>query len=899
MVYSMSKQRETITTRFERIDAEDIHAVLKVLDAIGKGVLPMTALFSADEDDNDEVPNKKMSPMQKRKKLLNDLQETLKMLTNGRVKREYKVATGCPAHIGRIYTTGLQSFPRKVRYMLAKLYLDVDMENAHPRMLLQLAIQHNLPHAMLEDYVQNREQRLSDLCKALKISREKAKKEILKLMNYNARTDYEAEVPTWLVPLAEEFQILRDEIAELYPDHKKIKENRDYNIEGSTMNLVLCTIERQCLFAFIAFFESKGLEVDVLAHDGLMPIKNDEITQELLDEATEYVFLEKGYRLPLAIKEMDVVLPDMEDKNYLIDKAEAILEEQLCDTSSRVRNVVSHPDRYTFHFGTRIATDCPSGHTHTGECFQIDLCNDGQAYYRCNSKECEHNKEPYSLGRWKEKADSGSVVGIPPPADMREFDISYVNMLYDAINDEKTDASLKLTYMSALIKYTNKFLAVIGGKNVVIVEETFDERGFRQKFIYRKINETKALFENCQAVMKLWFRSEKRRAYKGFVCSPKGTTSAPKYYNMFNGLKVERQYNLEEWKCDETKIDLILKHLFEVICASNKKVYHFVLTWCKKAFIEQKKTRVAIIITGPMGSGKSLIVHKFLNVKVVGCPSDTDFDPDVRDAGCTVHTSHALFTNFNGLLHGRLLVVVDEAGLWENNTKQVQELKSKITEPTAVLEEKFVNSMNTQCFNNFVLTTNEEHPIKVEPQDRRFLILHPSNHRMGDKPYFDALCAQIEADGSAAHFYKYLESYECDTGIVGDRNELPMTTTKRELLEHALAPEVKFVIDLVEKEQPIWTLVGQCWEPVKDGEFYPATTVYDTYCKWWDENGMSAPYRPAKKSRPEFQKQFLKITGLVSEKRLDKRGVIWNSTANIIKKLGRDGYTAEAMACEG
>ncbi|KAG7669687.1 hypothetical protein Ndes2526B_g06040 [Nannochloris sp. 'desiccata'] len=273
---------------------------------------------------------------------------------------------------------------------------------------------------------------------------------------------------------------------------------------------------------------------------------------------------------------------------------------------------------------------------------------------------------------------------------------------------------------------------------------------------------------------------------------------------------------------------------------------------------------------------------------VVGCPASKDAVVDLHFAGAAVHSCHALFTNFNNLHVGKLFIVIDESGLWDGNNQLVAQLKAKITEPIVVWEKKGVDAINTRNFANYILTTNEAHPVKVDPNDRRFFVLRPSDHRLGNTACFRALAAQMSAEGSAAHFYKYLESYEGDTRIIGDKNHLPMTQAKRELLEHALAPETKFVVDLLENEQKMLTVAGN-WEPVEDGAFYPSKALYATYCAWWDSNGMSSPYKPSKKSKDEFQKQFLKITGLESDKRGDTRGATWTSTEGVVKKLRKDG----------
>ena len=240
------------------------------------------------------------------------LVEYQKKSKDGKRRVNYTYARGCPEGVGRVYAVGgvgMQNFKRKLRHTLAHNYCDdIDMVNAHPSILLQLAKKHGLPCSGLEDYVSHREERLGDLVLSMGMTREDAKKEVLKILNYGGRTDY-ASPPAWLVPLAAEFEVLRHRITDLYPDIKAVKAGREYNLDGSVMNLVICTIERKCMFRLVEFLKNSGFRVDVLCHDGCMVRKGKKaITQSVLDAATEYVAAHEGYRLPLAVKPMTDII---------------------------------------------------------------------------------------------------------------------------------------------------------------------------------------------------------------------------------------------------------------------------------------------------------------------------------------------------------------------------------------------------------------------------------------------------------------------------------------------------------------------------------------------------------------------------------------------------------------
>ena len=60
----------------------------------------------------------------------------------------------------------------------------------------------------------------------------------------------------------------------MYELAKQSKYNH-YNLEGSTINHLLCGLENKALMAAFDYLNGKGIEIAVLVFDGLMIYKND------------------------------------------------------------------------------------------------------------------------------------------------------------------------------------------------------------------------------------------------------------------------------------------------------------------------------------------------------------------------------------------------------------------------------------------------------------------------------------------------------------------------------------------------------------------------------------------------------------------------------------------------
>lgn len=224
---------------------------------------------------------------------------------------------------GRLYAQGgssLQSFKKEIRHALAKeIYHDIDMENAHPMLLMQYCKKNNIECPNLTNYVLNREETLKKIQEFHNITRDQAKKFLLKIQ-YLGSYSYEINGKKTTPP--KEFPLVRAYKNELLHIAKRICEiekeifesvNKDKtktNKEASTLSILCQILEKKCLDAMFEYFSSCGFEVGVLCFDGLMLKKThkiEDIEAELI-ECMIYVESNTGYFVKLVEKPMDTKL---------------------------------------------------------------------------------------------------------------------------------------------------------------------------------------------------------------------------------------------------------------------------------------------------------------------------------------------------------------------------------------------------------------------------------------------------------------------------------------------------------------------------------------------------------------------------------------------------------------
>lgn len=238
---------------------------------------------------------------------------------------------------GRLFAqnASLQGLPREMRNALAfGLYYDIDMSNAHPTFLSQYCEMNNINCKYLDNYIQNRENILKTIYEKdgeEVMSRDDAKQLILTIMNGG---ECYLDNP-FITNFKKEIKQIHKQVCLLNQDEfKKVKTRKEYNPEGTMMNILLCKLEHNVLMNSVSFMKSQGFNVDVLVFDGFMVRKEDDkpITEETLSKLQEYINSKTGYNIKFVEKSLkniidlsvypDPLLDDNPPVSYYKDKEE-------------------------------------------------------------------------------------------------------------------------------------------------------------------------------------------------------------------------------------------------------------------------------------------------------------------------------------------------------------------------------------------------------------------------------------------------------------------------------------------------------------------------------------------------------------------------------------------------
>ena len=226
------------------------------------------------------------------------LEKYLKKSKNGCIDVKYKQNNG----FGRYFAVGgmsMQTMPREIKHAIQDNYVDIDIVNCHPNILVHLAKGRNINTDHLERYINERD----TLLEKLDLDKEAGKMVVLSLLNGGTEAFANLRIkPYWLSDLKEELETIHNSFAEdkEYKVHKakRKEQGNDFNHKGSYMNILICDFENKIL---MAIYEYLGNPKDcVLSFDGLM-VKDNE-TYNLTDVEQ---FIQKKFDITLSLKTKD------------------------------------------------------------------------------------------------------------------------------------------------------------------------------------------------------------------------------------------------------------------------------------------------------------------------------------------------------------------------------------------------------------------------------------------------------------------------------------------------------------------------------------------------------------------------------------------------------------------
>lgn len=294
--------------------------------------------------------------------------------------------------------------------------------------------------------------------------------------------------------------------------------------------------------------------------------------------------------------------------------------------------------------------------------------------------------------------------------------------------------------------------------------------------LYYKIVNKKGETEN-KPFIDAWLKDTTIRTYDKIDFLPTGMTCSNNIYNLFKGLNVEHI----EKSNDSIDLSPIKYHIENILCNGEKCSYEFFYKWLAQIIQQPSVIKgVALVFISGQGAGKNTFFDWFGN-QVLG--------NDYYTTTCNIE--HILGRFANGLTN-KLLVNLDETRGKDTFDKN-DTLKSLITANTINYEKKQFDVIQLNNFSRFVFTTNNTTPIKIEHDDRRFVVYQCSDKLKNNKEYFTKLYSWLGDKKNARAFYDFLMTI--DISNVDWVNDRPKTAAYKDLQQVNIPLVARFLTD--------------------------------------------------------------------------------------------------------
>jgi hypothetical protein len=223
--------------------------------------------------------------------------------------------------------------------------------------------------------------------------------------------------------------------------------------------------------------------------------------------------------------------------------------------------------------------------------------------------------------------------------------------------------------------------------------------------------------------------------------------------------------------------------LINVLCCRNERMVKYVLDWVADIFqMPGRKSGVALILKGEEGVGKNRLTD--LLRFMLG---EDKFLQTAKPATC-------IYGQFTSQREGRSLIVINEAK-GSDSFSANDTIKDMITCDQFMCEGKFQNSYVMTSIERYIFTSNNENPVNVGPDSRRYVVINVSSEMRGNRAFFERLSRHMDDEHARHEFYSLL--MERDLHGIDWENHRPMTDDQVQAGMMNLPLEHKFVKDLV------------------------------------------------------------------------------------------------------
>lgn len=256
-------------------------------------------------------------------------------------------------------------------------------------------------------------------------------------------------------------------------------------------------------------------------------------------------------------------------------------------------------------------------------------------------------------------------------------------------------------------------------------------------------------------------------------------------FNLFEGWYLQKMIEEDEEECKEDFEESdMFKHIEENICNGDKDL----IEWAHHAIAHMiqkpaEKPEVCWVLYSQGGAGKdrfSAFLGALIGAQYHGVYSSLD----------------AFTNNFNVLNKNKMLCTFNEVS--DRASRQQHDLlKHIITQSDERIEAKGIDADEFPCFKRYIINTNYRDCIRVETDDRRYVLFQMNNKQIGDFDFFQRISDEIKDIGKMKAAFQYYSKLDLSKFNI---RKIPKTTYKKNQQMMNIKTSYQFMINLYKLE---------------------------------------------------------------------------------------------------
>lgn len=270
---------------------------------------------------------------------LNSLKKIIKNISKNSINYVKYAFSKTSKNYGRLFakSASYQGLPREFRAVLAEeYYWDIDYVNCHPSILEQYCIKKGINCSILTKYNSNRDNIINEIKDKFNIDKGDVKDLFLTLINGGDRIGL-TSMDEFLQLFKNEMKNIHNLIVQINPtilkQVKKVWGANEPNLNGKVVNCILCQVENELLLTAVEYLTNSGYNIDCLIFDGFLIRKNNnELTTEILDKTSKYVYNNTGYNIKLLHKDFNNIINLDEFNTFEEDELLKLKKDETYDT---------------------------------------------------------------------------------------------------------------------------------------------------------------------------------------------------------------------------------------------------------------------------------------------------------------------------------------------------------------------------------------------------------------------------------------------------------------------------------------------------------------------------------------------------------------------------------------